>query len=223
MTAIKCFYTRRMMKRKRWRLVCFNSRSSEGPLHGGDLQLRKHLRPVVGRPVGKMHVPPGVRGQSRADGVRQRREGLPQRVRTPPARLQEPEEHPRAVPGPLWWALPFCFSHQQRVDHVCLQLWLLFLRIAQVAAARSSSLWFFPSCVLPHTCTPASAALPSFCFHLCLFSIKVLNFGFLTGRKEQEEQTPSLIIPSLQEIERDGGRIREECGAGCSCSRKLVL
>lgn len=82
--------------------MCFNSRSSEGPLHGGDLQLRKHLRPVVGRPVRKMHVPPGVRGQSRADGVRQRREGLPQRVRTPPARLQEPEEHPRAVPGPLW-------------------------------------------------------------------------------------------------------------------------
>lgn len=87
-----------VMKRN---VVCFNSRSSEGPLHGGDLQLRKHLRPVVGRPVGKMHVPPRVRGQSRADGVRQRREGLPQRVRTPPACLQEPEEHPSAVPGPL--------------------------------------------------------------------------------------------------------------------------
>lgn len=36
----------------------------------------------------------------------------------------------------------------------------------------------------------------------------------LTGRKEQEEQTPSVIVPRLQEIERDGGRTRDKWGVG---------
>ena len=91
--------------------------SSEGPLLRGDLQLRQHLRPVVRRPVGEMHVPPRLRGQSGEDGVRQRWEGLPQRVRAPPARLQEPEEHTSAVPGALRWALPSWDYFSSRLWH----------------------------------------------------------------------------------------------------------
>lgn len=44
----------------------------------------------------------------------------------------------------------------------------------------------------------------------------------LTGRKEQEEQTPPVIVPRLQEIERDGGRTRDKWGGGV-LQQKLFL
>ena len=171
------------MKWKPRGLVCF---SSKGPLHGGGLQLREHLRPVVGRPVGKMHVPHRVRGQSRADGVRQRREGLPQRVRTPPARLQGPEEHPGAVPGPLWWVWPFCLNRQQRVDHIC---------------------GFFPPC---STRAPLPIVVSSQWLSQVSLFINAQLWVF-DGEKRTRATIRVSFVPSLREREWDGGKIRVWC------------